>query len=97
MVGRVLEGSQRGPRNGAKTSVWAADRRTLRLCEGPDRCKWVLRSVDRRVGGQSSPLGLGEQADWTLICHVGDHAHEVSWIDGDRRAARISMVTMQPC
>jgi hypothetical protein len=42
------------------------------------------------------PLGLGEQADWTLICHVGDHIHEVSWLDGDLRAAKISMVTMQP-
>jgi len=57
----------------------------------------VLRSVGRHVVDKV-PLSRGRsQVGGTLICSLGDHTHEVFWIDGDLWAGSTCMVTMQPC
>ena len=62
---------------------------------GTDRCNGPP-IVDRHVCGQSFPFAWAEPSEWDVDLWRGDHTHEVSWIDGDLRAARTSMVTMQP-
>ena len=55
----------------------------------------VLRLVGRHVVDEV-PLSRGRsQAGGTLS--VGDHPHEVFWIDGDLWAGNTCMMTMHPC
>src|ERR1043165_3245108 len=97
MVGRVLEGCQRGPLNRVRTRGWAADRREFQHFDRRRPMRRVLRLVGRHVVDEVFLFAWAASSWCDVDLWRGDHTHELFWIDGDLRAGSTCRVTMQPC